>query len=98
MRIFNALIFIVLLAACSNDDAQTTAQINAAKVSQQLSLYKVDRVVVYEKYNTSYALRYDGNEFKIDGQFFVIEKFEYWNFENLVSFESGSRTMALYFR
>lgn len=98
MKIFSVLIFIVLLTACSNDDAQTTAEVNAAKVSQQLSLYKVESVVVYEKYNTSYALQYNGNEFKVDGQFFVTEKFKYWNFENLVSFRSGSKTMTLYFR
>lgn len=98
MKFLYALVLITLLTACAKDEVQTAGQINAGKVSEQLSRYNVNNVTVYEEYNNAYYVRYQGSDFRIDGQFLVVDGFEYWNLDRMISFTSGSRSMTIYFR
>jgi hypothetical protein len=98
MKFLYALVLITLLTACTKDEVRTAGQINAGKVSEQLSRYSVNNVLVYEQYNGIYYLRYEGSNFRIDGQFLVVDNTEYWNVDRMISFSSSSRTMILYFK
>jgi hypothetical protein len=98
MKFLYALVLITLLTACANDEVQTAGQINAGKISEQLSRFNVNNVQIYEQYNDIYFLKYEGSNFRIDGQFLVVDGFDYWNLDRMVSFTSGSRSMIIYFR
>lgn len=98
MKFLYALVLITLLTACANDEVQTAGQINAGKISEQMSRYNVNNLVVYEEYNNSYYVRYEGSNFRIDGQFLVVDGSDYWNLDRMLSFTTGSRSMIIYFR
>ncbi|MCZ8216074.1 MAG: hypothetical protein O9262_07540 [Cyclobacteriaceae bacterium] len=98
MKFLYALILITLLTACATDEVQTAGQINAGKISEELSRYNVNNLQIYEQYSDIYFLKYEGANFRIDGQFLIVNNFEYWNLDRMVSFTSGSRTMTLYFK
>lgn len=97
MKTITALLFAFFLIACQ-DEVQTPGEKNAAKVSEQISLWKVDRMIVYEYRSNGTALVYDGGDFKIEGQFLKAGPSSYWNFEYLKSFElPDSKTIVLRF-
>ncbi len=99
MKAITALLVTFFLAACQ-DDVQTIGELNAAKVSEQIALYKVERMVVYEYRSNGEALVYDGGDYKIEGQFLRLGlfPFSYWNFESLKSFTlTDSKTIVLRF-
>lgn len=97
MKTLTALLFAFFLIACQ-DEVQTPGEKNAAKVSEQIGLWKVERMIVYEDRSNGTALVYDGSDFKIEGQFLKAGPSSYWNFEYLKSFEVvSSKTIVLRF-
>lgn len=85
------------LTACQ-EEIQSAGEKNAAKVSEQIGLWKVDRMIVFEDRSNGLALVYDGSDFKIEGQFLKAGPSAYWNFEYLKSFElTDSKTIVLRF-
>lgn len=83
--------------ACQ-DEVQSAGEKNAAKVSEQIALWKVDKMIVYEDRGNGLILMYDGSDFKIEGQFLKVDPSNYWNFEYLKSFElPDSKTIVLRF-
>lgn len=97
MKTITALLLTFFLVACQ-DEIKTAGEKNAAKVSEQMALWKVDRMIIYEYRNNGMTLVYDGSDFKIEGQFVKAGNSSYWNFEYLKSFElTDSKTIVLNF-
>ena len=98
MKTLAPLLLCLLLISCKNDDIATAGERNAAKVSEQMALYKVERMIVTELRGTVDVTKYDGNLFKIEGQFVKVGGIDYWNLEYLRSFEfPDSKTIILRF-
>lgn len=99
MKTITALLTTFFLLACQ-DDVKTVGELNAAKVSEQISIYKVDKMIVYVYRSNGTELVYNGSNYKIEGQFLKLGlfPFSYWNFESLKSFDlTDSRTIVLNF-
>lgn len=97
MKVISIFLFAFFLMSCQ-DDVQSAAEKNASKVSEQIGLWKVDRMIVYEDWGNGLTLVYDGSDFKIEGEFLKAGPSAYWNFEYLKSFElTDSKTIVLRF-
>lgn len=97
MKVIATLLLTFFLFSCE-DEIQSAGEKNAAKVSEQISLWKVERMIVYEDRSNGLTLVYDGRDFKIEGQFLKAGASSYWNFEYLKSFElTDSKTIVLRF-
>lgn len=98
MRITYFILFLtMILTSCQKEEFKTDGQKAAERVSSEIKARHVTTIFVYASDGSQYYQKYNGLDYKIDGQFLITEGKQFFDFNSLQRLEFKGDTLDLYF-